>query len=792
MARTPPQVPREIVPDSSAESSNSDIDELEDDGWVDDANLFRNANNSPYTFLFHSSLNGYIEEREEITELIQEHGGVVVDEEENADIILADDKSPSYQKLYQRITRTTAQKHVENLKWVETCTIIGKVQFTRNSRSRSGGRPAGKDRRAFTLSEKEHIVYYLAHRSPYIPSTQKWQFGSPERKRAYNDNVSRAGNRIWKELCQSDRPWAKNHTWVAFREQYVRNRAQYDFWIQRYVDENTWLLNEVAERLIEDFLDEPGVLEDELPQEEHARTVAYVPNRPPNAEDQWPPARAAGPIAGNQSNRSSSRRSNAPSRVSHANASTARPSVQQPRRQLERPPPPPARSRGGDESWLINSSDEEDTTAPRHPPLPPQSSASRVAREDNEAEEEEEPQEAANQEDIGALIHEETHHPDVSPYDRNQVQTSREVFRKQLMEIQAQNTVPVTSRSPRRRSDQRHQSPTSTSAGPSTPLANTQSGIAPDPELDQTGPPPAAGSSIPAGSTTTVWPLLEESTADPSEENIRDEMRVKAEQLSQSHESEPIERLDGDNDAPAPAIKNTGRPKRSKAISTPRAQQTGKQSRQSRKPKSFKIEGLSQSGKPGNLTRHEEITESALVYHLGRDGDSAMIRRSSKHGTPVRGAERTSLAHDGSPSSRRTSLSAVSFKPFKDHPAIQQTRTRSKRTVTPASTIGGSTVDGAPITSPSKRRRTGDKDDGREAEGVAPPINEAQRPSTGLQAPASSASRTRNSILEAFDVPIRPFNLGVGRKATSTDEAKGGATTQSGTRRLRSASASKR
>ncbi|KAG8930322.1 hypothetical protein FRC01_002926, partial [Tulasnella sp. 417] len=111
MARTPPQVAREIVPDTNAEPNSSEVDELEEDGWMDDVKLFANADNSPLSFLFHSSLNRYTEEREEITELIQGHGGVVVNEEENADIILADDKSPSYQKLYQRITRTTAQKH---------------------------------------------------------------------------------------------------------------------------------------------------------------------------------------------------------------------------------------------------------------------------------------------------------------------------------------------------------------------------------------------------------------------------------------------------------------------------------------------------------------------------------------------------------------------------------------------------------------------------------------------------------------------------------------------------------
>ncbi|KAG8901368.1 hypothetical protein FRC01_009867, partial [Tulasnella sp. 417] len=656
---------------------------------------------------------------------------------------------------------TTAQKHVENLNWVETCVAIGKVQFTRTLRSRSGGRQAGQERRAFTLSEKEHIVYYLAHRSPYIPPTQKWQFDSPERKRPYTDNVARAGNRIWKELCQSDRPWAKNHSWGAFREQYVRNRAQYDFWIQRYVDENPELLNQVAERLIEDFVDEPGAHEDELQQEEHAHIVAYAPNHSANAGDQWPPARAAGPRAGNPSNGSSSRRSNAPGVISPANTSTRRPNIQQPPRRLERPPPPPAHSMEGEESWLVNSSDEEGTTFRRRPPLPLQS-ASRIAREDDEAEEQgeqEEQEETANQED-GALIAEENHHADPSPSDRNQVQTSPEDFRRQLMELQAQNSVPVTSRSPRRKSDRPRHSPTSTSAGPSTPPANIQSVIGPGAELSQTGPPHRADSSNQTGTTTTVWPALEESIANPSGQGVLEETRVKLEQLTQSLENEHVERLEGGNEVSAPKIKNKpGRPKKAKATSTTGAQRAGKQPRQSRKPKGFKIEGVSQSGKPRNSTRQEELANSILVYHLGKDGDSAMVRRSSKYGTPSSDQPFSSV------------FQTVQRPPY--NPAEQNQKQK----------------DNNPC---FYHRRTGDQDNGRRAEGFSPLVNEASGPQTGLQQPASVAAQSMRSNLSALDVPLRPFNLDPARKVASTNEVKGGATTQPGTRRLRSASVTKR
>lgn len=160
MARTPPLTLRQTI----SAPNLVPVDELENDGWAnfDGDKLFTNPDNTPYTFMFHATLRQYTKEMEETKVLIevvpdltrtvqpillisclQDNGGAVVHEEANADIILADDKNPSYHKLYQRIIRTTTKKHVETLRWVETCIIVCKVQFTRDARSR-GGRPAGK------------------------------------------------------------------------------------------------------------------------------------------------------------------------------------------------------------------------------------------------------------------------------------------------------------------------------------------------------------------------------------------------------------------------------------------------------------------------------------------------------------------------------------------------------------------------------------------------------------------------------------------------------------------------
>ncbi|KIO28533.1 hypothetical protein M407DRAFT_6706 [Tulasnella calospora MUT 4182] len=740
MARTPPLVPRQDAP-ASDPASNSDVGELEDDEWTifDGGKLFTNADHTSFTFMFHPTLHQYTEEREKTKELIEDNGGVMVDDEANADIILADDKRPLYHKLSQRIIRTTAKKHVETLRWVETCIIICKVQFTRDTRSRRG-RPAGNEPRTFSPSEKEHIIYYLAHRSPYIPSTQKWQFAQPQSKRPYYDNVSRAGNRIWKELFESARPWARNHPWQAYREHYVRNRAQYDFWIQLYVDENLWLLSEVAQRLIKDFLDEPGAFEDELPQEEHSRIIAHAPKRPATTRAPRSPARAATGMAGNHLSRSFSRPVDLPPNQSQANISNLRPSVQQPHRRLGGSP-----TSRDDASWLINSSDEEDLVTAPLPPNPHHS----LSQRSNGVEEEEARRETADQVDDGAPSH---------PFNRHQVQGSAEAFRRQPVELDTQNGAPVTRRKPERPRD----SLTSARESPSTPRAETP-GRTLNSEIDETDVPAGVESSLPSRLTTTAWPLLEEFNVGPSGGSAQDEMHAELErQISLLYENEHAGVFSSD-DVPSLEVENhpaSNRPKRKKSSSVPDGQRT----LQSRKPRSFQIKCLSQSEKPTTLSRQEEMTGSVLVYHLGRDGGGAMVRRSSKHGTPVRGAERTNSSRNGSPFSSRaseTSFPRFPFNPFEDFPstrqrAREQHRSRSKRVAIPASSKSGSTAEVDPVAPPLKRRRTEDGDNGQKA-GVPLQGDEAQSQPTKPQQAATNVTHSRKQALATLEVPLKPF-----------------------------------
>ncbi|KAG8945627.1 hypothetical protein FRC04_000674 [Tulasnella sp. 424] len=775
MARTPPPIARHNITESNTRTSNEDIDELEDEEWIDDENnLFTNtANNTPYAFSFHSSLHHFPQERDEISQLIQENGGVVLEEEANADIILADDKSPSFTDLYQRITGTTSQKHVEPLDWVETCVIMGKLRFTRERRSR-GGRKHGEKHRPFTVSEQEHIVYYLAHRSPYMPPTQKWQFVPSETDRPYHNHVSRAGNRIWQELCESGRPWARNRSWQGFRGQYTRNQAQYDFWIQCYVEENPWLLNELAERLVEDFADEPGAFEDELAQEEHGRVISRAPNGSPATRNQWPPARVADRTAGTQSRRSPSHPAQAQPNGSQAGIPTARPTVQRALRQAERDH---FRStRGGNESWLINSSDEEDVMAPPNPSHPSQPSSPRIARDlllaqDNEVEEEEDQQEEAADQEARVSTPQRTSHPHSPPLNHRQYQNSAEDFRQRVMDLQAQNSVPVTARSPQRKSHPTHHPPTSTRVDTSTPFEKARS-PSPVPEINQTSLPRHAESSPPTGSTTTIQLIAETATPNPPGGNLQADQHLLL-------ENELLEASDGNHPVPLPVIKKpAGRPRKKQATSAPLSQRNGKQTRQSRKPKGFKIEQVSQTGEVAGPSRQKEIAESVLIYHLAEGGGS-IIRRSSKHGTPVRGAARVSSVHEGSPSSRRTSVNSFSPAPFGPFAGA-----RSKRIITPMLVTGGPKADGVPAASSSKRRRTEDVD-GQEA---SVQEKEAQGSSTNLQPHASSAPHSRVSLQEALEMPPRPFREAI-RKATLAGETNRLMPKQGEGRRLRSASA---
>ncbi|KAG8989861.1 hypothetical protein FRB90_002046, partial [Tulasnella sp. 427] len=297
------------------------------------------------------------------------------------------------------------------------------------------------------------------------------------------------------------RPWARKHSWHSFREQYVRNRAQYDFWIQRYVEDHPSLLDELAPRLIQDFLDEPGADEEELLQEEHGYVIARAPDHPiegSNGRRSWPPVRGVGREA----------------------VTRSRPPVQaisRPAESISRP----RTTHDADESWLVNSSDED--TEPSEPPT-------------IEARPRSSPQ------------------PRLSP----------------------------------------HQSPRPTRLSPE-----------PRHSVPRQTPPPAH-SGISAA---------EESTARTSGNGAEDEIRAELDrQISLLDENGLTEAPEDGSNAPQSSVQRH---------------------RGKGKPKAFKIKRLSQNVNPSLQARHEEIADSELVYHIGNEGESAMIRRSSTSGTPA-------------------------------------------------------------------------------------------------------------------------------------------------------------
>ncbi|KAG9045294.1 hypothetical protein FS837_006559 [Tulasnella sp. UAMH 9824] len=793
MAPTPPLALRQpIYTPNLVSNSNFDEPENDEEANFDGDKLFTNADNTPYTFMFHASLRQYKKETDETKELIEDNGGAVVHEEANADIILADDKNPSYHKVYQRIIRTTTKKHVETLRWVETCIIICKVQFTRDARSR-GGRPAGKEPRTFSPSEKEHIVYYLAHRSPYIPSTQKWQFSSPRSERPYHDNVSRAGNRIWRELYASARPWARNHPWQSYREHYVRNQAQYDLWIQRYVNDNSWLLSEVSRRLIEDLLDEPGAFEDELSQEEHGQIIGLVPKRSASTRYYRSAAQSTGGIPGNGS-RAVPRRLDLPPSRSRMNISNFSPTPQSSHQRLERS----LTLIEDDESWLINSSDEEDRVTARHlpralrSPSPHVSQVSSLGR--NNGVEQEEREEAV------VSSH---------PFDRHQVQIPVEASLQQTMPIQAQNSVLVTPRN-----QLPHRSPPSTRGSQSTPRAEIRRTL--DSKLDGTDLPHGVELSVPSRSTTSVWSIAEESIAeeslveeslveesivedslvDPSEGSAENDMHAELErQLSLLYKNERVG-VFGNDDAPSLGIENHTSVSKTKNLNSGPHDQGNSHSQSLR---GFNIEPLSQSKKITSSRRQEEIAESVFVCHPGEDVDNAIAPQSPKYATPARSAARSSSAHDGSPSDRRTSEPTSLEFPF--NPLInllltrqatrEQDRARSKRTTTPESTINGSTAGSVSVVSPLKRRRTEDEDDGRRVQAVRQ-ANKAQGPPIKPHPHENNVFQSQKAFRAVLEPPLKPFSFKAMRQVTMADETEWSPTPKPGTRGLRSASTAKR
>ncbi|KAG8942553.1 hypothetical protein FRC00_011764 [Tulasnella sp. 408] len=322
--------------------------------------------------------------------------------------------------------------------------------------------------------------------------------------------------------------------------------------------------------------------------------------------------------------------------------------------------------------------------------------------------------------------------------------------------------------------------------------------------------PDGIKSPFPPRSTTSVWSIAEESITedsiveesivaesimDPSEESGEDEMHAKLErQLSLFYENEHAGVFDHDA-APSLEIENdTGGSKTKKLTSGPHDQGNS----QSQSSKGFSIEPLPQSRKATNLPRQEQITESVLVSHLGKDG-SAIARRSPRYGTPVRGTVSSSTAHDGSAFNHRTSESTFVGFPF--NPLIdllltrqdmrEQNRARSKRTTTPEPIIDGSTADGVSAVSPMKRRRTEDEGDGRNVQ-VGRQENKAPGPPIKPHPHENNVFQSQKPLRAVLKPPLKPYSFKAMRQVTMADESEWSPTPKPGTRRLHSASTTKK
>lgn len=394
----------------------------------------------------------------------------------------------------------------------------------------------------------------------------------------------------------------------------------------------------------------------------------------------------------------------------------------------------PSRStQGTDYSWLVNSSDDEEVLPPDHATPPISAPAAQVSTVTADDEFEEEQSELLAHYDSPARDAPTSTHQYPSPED----------FRLALINIQNQNSVPVTKRRSLRRARQPSFPPTSPSTEPGatiTPPEDSQSAIIhPD----------------------TKAALVKE-----------------FEILSQNGLVNIPPPVEPEVEAPPAELASTST--NGLAPSFPRPARAAKKSRpRNVKPKAFKIGRPSQAEPAGPLSRQEEIAESALIYHLAPDGGSAMIRRNSKSGTPVRGAQRLSSAH--SPSSRRTSLSIASFTPapFKRLSALSGLGGSSVHSSTFGEDVGGQ----RPVPSASKRRRL---DDETNADVDAEITTGDHDDVVSNPSHLDSAAQSRVTLESAFVAPMKPF--GKKRRGASANPVVGVTAPSGGGRRLRSAS----
>ncbi|PVG04935.1 hypothetical protein CPB86DRAFT_692629 [Serendipita vermifera] len=149
-------------------------------------------------------------------------GGVVVDHEDEASIVITLDEQLSEERKRFEFNRFT---RVESYSWLIDTLAQRYVKFTPLVIKGISGRPTadrrnGRSIQLFNQKEDRLLIKYLAYQSN--PS-----------------GIGRQGNNIYKRLCESgDYPWAERHTWHSWRTRYKARKKWFDEEILEYIKEH--------------------------------------------------------------------------------------------------------------------------------------------------------------------------------------------------------------------------------------------------------------------------------------------------------------------------------------------------------------------------------------------------------------------------------------------------------------------------------------------------------------------------------------------------------------------------
>ncbi|KAL0953511.1 hypothetical protein HGRIS_004735 [Hohenbuehelia grisea] len=186
-------------------------------------NIFQHPDGRAVAFYFHSSIKSK-GARKKLQDSIESFGGCVVHVEENADIILVNERHLYAQSLesmrlgYSLQDDEALRKYIEPQTFVKKCVNRGEYYHELPERKGMGG-PTRAFRVEYEPKDDERLARYIASRCPDPASG------------------GRTGNGIYQDLVDLEPQfsWVSRHTWQSWRERYRKRKDFFDKWIARLV-----------------------------------------------------------------------------------------------------------------------------------------------------------------------------------------------------------------------------------------------------------------------------------------------------------------------------------------------------------------------------------------------------------------------------------------------------------------------------------------------------------------------------------------------------------------------------